>query len=166
MREQLGPERCAYLAGLPFCHRISPASGYDLLVVHANPSDDQRPITPRMNDSELDELLLEAGPPDWDVLAFGHVHVPFSLTWRGRLLVDVASAGLPMDGDPRAAYAMLTFDGQAWQAQHRRVYYDAPVVAHQMRTGGMPRGKHFAERLMAASYTGLGLGNAMMAVAD
>lgn len=89
------------------------------------------------------------------MLAFGHVHVPFVRRWRERLLVNVASAGLPLDGDQRAAYAILTWDGTRWRVEHRRVYYAVPVVVHQMRTGGMPRGKHFAERLMTARYKGV-----------
>jgi predicted phosphodiesterase len=152
MREQLGAERVAYLAGLPFSYRISPASGRDLLVVHANPSDLERAITPKMTDAELDALLGETDRGDWVALAFGHLHIPFTRHWRDRLLVDVASAGLSMDSDPRAAYAILTWTGQAWQAEHRRVFYNVPMVVHQMRAGGMPRGKHFAERLMSASY--------------
>jgi hypothetical protein len=69
------------------------------------------------------------------------------------LLVNVGSVGLPMDGDQRAAYAIAVWDGRAWRAEHRRVYYPVPLVTHDMRTGGMPRGKHFAERLAAATYT-------------
>jgi len=163
MREQLGKERVAYLRKLPFSHRITPPAGpgHDLLIVHANPHDLERSISLRTSEAELDELLLEAGQaPSWQALAFGHVHTPFTRTWRDRLLVNVASAGLPMDGDPRAAYAILTWEGDAgkggaWRAEHRRVIYRQAIVAHEMRTGGLPRGKHFAERLMSASYGGL-----------
>ena len=156
MTAQLGPERIAYLRHLPFSHRISPAPGQDLLVVHANPRDLDQPILPRMAEEALDELLLEGGrEPSWRCLAFGHVHTPFQRVWRGRLLVNVASVGLPMDGDPRAAYAELTWDTAGWRAEHRRVPYRAAVVAHEMRTSGLPRGKHFAERLMAATYSGV-----------
>ncbi len=152
MRQQLGQQRADYLAGLPFSHRITPAPGHTLLAVHANPWDLDRAIMPKMAKSDLDELLVADADPDWAVLAFGHVHIPFTREWRGHTLVDVASVGLPMDGDTRAAYAILTWDGQRWQAEHHRVFYDVRVVLHQMRTGGMPRGKHFAERLMAGSY--------------
>ena len=150
MQTQLGPARTAYLAERPFAHRIEPAPDQALLIVHANPCDQERAILPRMNPTQLDELLAETG--DWAALAFGHVHVPFTLGWRDRLLVDVASAGLPMDGDRRAAYAILTWNGAGWQAEHRRVHYALPIVANDMRTCGMPRGKHFAERLMSATY--------------
>jgi predicted phosphodiesterase len=153
MLERLGPQRADYLADLPTAHRIRPACAGELLVVHANPYDLDRPILPNFSIAELDGLLTtDCVEPDWAALAFGHVHTPFRLQWRGRLLINVASAGLPMDGDPRAAYAVLTWDGSAWQGEHHRVYYDLPVVARQMTTGGMPRGRHFAERLMAAGY--------------
>lgn len=152
MSQQLGPRRVAYLARLPFSHTIVPAPGRLLLVVHANPKDLDRPIMPKMAGADLDELLSPQGDIDWDVLAFGHVHIPFVRQWRGRTLVDVASVGLPMDGDTQAAYAILTWNGQHWHIEHRRVFYDVRIVAHQMRVGGMPRGKHFAERLITGSY--------------
>jgi len=154
MSERLGGERLSYLANLPFSHRVIPQSGQDLLVVHANPSDLDHPIMPKTSAADLDDLLLAEGTaPDWAALAFGHIHVPFTRHWRGRLLVDVASAGLPMDGDPRAVYAILTWQDGQWQAEHHRVFYEVPVVARQMREGGMPRGKHFSERLMTARYS-------------
>jgi predicted phosphodiesterase len=154
MVERLGQERVDFLAGLPFSCRVTPEPGGDLLVVHANPTDLERPIPPHLAEEDLDELLMEQSrsSPDWQALAFGHLHVPYARQWRGRLLVDVASAGLPMDDDPRAAYAILTWDGRMWHAEHRRVLYPVPVVAHEMRSCGMPRGKHFAERLVAANY--------------
>jgi predicted phosphodiesterase len=161
MLDQLGPERVAYLRALPFSYLISPAPGNDLLVVHANPRDMDQAIMRRAPDADLDDLLFEDGrPPAWRALAFGHIHTPFIRTWRDRLLVNVSSVGLPMDGDQRAAYAILTWEpagrgGGAWRAEHRRVAYPTAVVVHEMKTSGLPRGKHFAERLMAASYSGL-----------
>jgi predicted phosphodiesterase len=156
MAGQLGRERMAYLRSLPFSHRISPEPGHDLLIVHANPRDLDQPILPRAPEADLDELLLENGrEPSWRCLAFGHVHTPFQRMWRGRLLVDVSSVGLPMDGDPRAVYAVLTWDRGEWRAEHFRVPYQAALVARDMRTVGLPRGKHFAERLMAATYSGM-----------
>lgn len=150
--DRLGPERVAYLLGLPFSHRIVPAAGHDLLVVHANPVDQERPISPYMSDADLDELLGPAQDCNWEVLAFGHLHIPYHKHWRDRLLVDASSVGLPMDGDHRAAYAILAWDGTAWQIEHPRVPYAVPVVVREMQTGGMPRGKHFADRLLRASY--------------
>jgi predicted phosphodiesterase len=153
MQERLGLERTAYLANLPFSFRVSPTSGHDLLVVHANPFDLERTLTPALNDAELEALLVgDDGALDWRVLAFGHLHTPYQRRWRERLLVDVASVGLPMDGDPRAVYVVLTWDGAIWRAEHHRVFYDVPEVIHEMLYCGLPRGKHFAERLKSSAY--------------
>jgi predicted phosphodiesterase len=154
VQERLGPERIAYLRNLPFSHRVSPAVGHDLLVVHANPADTEGYLVPEMSDSELDAVLPSPCGCDWEVLAFGHYHVPFIRHWQGRTLVNVASCGLPRDGDTRAVYAVATWDPQecGWRVEHHRVLYDTPVVVHELRTCGIPRGKHFAERLMRASY--------------
>jgi len=153
-KERLGPARTAFLLGLPFSHRISPAAGHDLLVVHANPLDEERHISPQMSDAELDDILGPVEKCDWEVLAFGHLHIPYSRRWHDRLLVDVSGAGLPMDGDRRAGYTVLTWAGTAWQIEQPRVEYAVPEVVHQMQVCGMPRGKHFADRLLRASYNG------------
>jgi predicted phosphodiesterase len=161
-RDRLGPERTGWLAALPFSRRITPPEaapegGDDLLIVHANPLDLEQAITERLRSAELDDMLgaFTAEQP-WAVLAFGHYHVPFQREWlyagRRHLLLNVASAGLPMDGDTRAAWASLHWEGTGWRAEHHRVFYDTRLVAHEMRSSDMPRGKHFAERLLSSTY--------------
>ncbi len=58
--------------------------------------------------------------------------------WRGKLLVNVSSAGLPKDGDPRAGYAILTERDGGWQVKHRRVAFDVKKVATQLADCGIP----------------------------
>ena len=71
------------------------------------------------SDAELDGLLLEDGQrsPRGGVLLSATSTRRFSDQWRGRLLVNVSSVGLPMDGDHRAAYAILTWDGGEWRGR-------------------------------------------------
>ena len=71
-------------------------------------------------------------------IAFGHLHLPYVRVWRGKLLVNVASAGLPKDGDPRAAYAIFTEREGGWQVKHRRVAFDVKKVATQLADCGIP----------------------------
>ena len=64
-------------------------------------------------------------------LVFGHTHLPFARTaaiaGRPVELVNPGSVGMPLDGDHRAAYALLHEDGTI---EHRRVAYDhAEAVA-------------------------------------
>jgi predicted phosphodiesterase len=149
MLERLLPVDLAFLRQMPFSHRMTPLPGHDLLAVHANPRNVDDPIQPDLSDGAIDAVL---GPAEFQVLAFGHIHIPSVRLWRGRLLVNAASVGLSMDGDPRAAYSVLTWAGGSWRVAQYRAEYDVQRVAREMRRNGLPRGRHFAERLVRARY--------------
>ncbi|MFZ2359363.1 MAG: metallophosphoesterase family protein [Anaerolineae bacterium] len=149
MLAQLSPVDLAFLRQMPFSHRVAPLPGHELLAVHANPRNVNDPIQPDLSDAAIDAVL---GPAEFQVLAFGHVHIPSVRLWRGRLLVNAASVGLPMDSDQRAAYSVLSWAGGGWRAAQYRVEYDVQRVARDMERNGLPRGRHFAERLLRARY--------------
>jgi predicted phosphodiesterase len=134
-RGQIGDEGVAYLAALPFAHTYPGSDGQDVLMVHANPTDLETPLAPDTPDEEVARLL---GTTAATVVAFGHVHIPFMRVVGGHLLVDVASVGYPCDGDQRAAYATLEWDG-AWRATIHRVPYDLEATAAAFTASGIPR---------------------------
>jgi putative phosphoesterase len=150
-REQIGPPGIHYLASLPFSHRISNSNGSDLLIVHANPLNLEEAIFPNASDSELEHLL---GGLDSSIgaLAFGHLHIAYTRHWRHLLLADVGSCGLPRDEDLRAAYGILTWQDNKWQAEIRRVEYDVQAVIRQIRTCGMPNPEKRIKTLLEAKY--------------
>ncbi|MEA3337645.1 MAG: metallophosphoesterase family protein [Chloroflexota bacterium] len=149
MLDHLTSADLGFLRRLPFQHRVGPAPGQDLLVVHANPHNLDDPVSVDMTDEELASVI---GDEEFRVLAFGHIHVPAVWQWRGRLLVNIASVGLPRDGDTRAAYSVLTWSNGRWHVAQYRVNYEVGMVAEDMRKSGLPRGEHFAKRLLAARY--------------
>jgi diadenosine tetraphosphatase ApaH/serine/threonine PP2A family protein phosphatase len=63
-------------------------------------------------------------------LVFGHTHLPFRRESAGIDLLNPGSVGMPFDGDPRAAYALVHDDGRA---EHRRVAYDHAASAAAVR---------------------------------
>ena len=133
-RECLGETWLQWLHDLPFALRFG--EGADgLLVVHANPKTDDEHIWPDATDAFLERVtdgVVER------TIAFGHLHLPYVRAWRDRLLVDVSSAGLPKDGDPRASYAILTQRSGGWQVKHRRVDFDVEKVLRDIEKSGMP----------------------------
>lgn len=134
VREQIGEERTRALAELPFS--LSFGEGEDgLLICHANPKSDDEHVWPDAYDDTLERLF--DGVPQ-RTIAFGHLHLPYVRVWRGRTLVDVASAGLPKDGDPRAHYVLFTQRPGGWEVQPRRVWFDVDKVAKQLRKSGIP----------------------------
>jgi putative phosphoesterase len=133
-REQLGDKWLAWLSQLPFSLRFG-APGNELLVVHANPVSDDEHVWPDADEETLERLIGAESAP---TIAFGHLHLPYVRTWRGKLLVNVSSAGLPKDGDARAGYAILTEREGGWEVKHRRVPFDVKKVATQLTDCGIP----------------------------
>jgi putative phosphoesterase len=150
-REQIGPKGIDYLESLPFSHRISNPQGSDVLIVHANPLNLEDAIFPNAPETELEHLLGELDS-DVGVLAFGHLHIAYTRRWRHLLLVDVGSCGLPRDEDQRAAYAILDWQSNNWQAQIRRVPYDIQKVVKQLKTCGIPNIEKRIKILLETRY--------------
>jgi predicted phosphodiesterase len=119
---------------LPFAVRIGEDDN-QLLIVHANPINDDEHLWPDADDETLERLI---GEERATAIAFGHLHLPYARVWRGKLLVNAASAGLPKDGDPRACYAIFTERSGGWEVKHRRVPFDVKRVATQLADCGIP----------------------------
>jgi diadenosine tetraphosphatase ApaH/serine/threonine PP2A family protein phosphatase len=115
----LGETTAAELAELPFDAVVG-----DTRFVHASPVSDVRSFFPEPLE---DEPELVGGVTERR-LVFGHTHLPFQRQGpEGIDLVNPGSVGMPLDGDLRAAWALIHDDGRV---EHRRVTYDhEPVVA-------------------------------------
>lgn len=142
-RAALGDADVEALAALP--ERLTLAEG---LFCHASPLNDVESFLPEPR--EDDDRLLDGVPATRVV--FGHTHLPFTRTRDdGVELVNPGSVGMPFDGDPRAAYALLPGDGPA---VHRRVAYDHEASARRVREafGGAPWTEIVARRLASARF--------------
>jgi diadenosine tetraphosphatase ApaH/serine/threonine PP2A family protein phosphatase len=105
--------------------------------------------------SDVDSFAVEPGDDDERMLdgvhdktvVFGHSHLQFERPGpNGTTLINPGSAGMPLDGDVRAAYALRHDDGRF---EFRRVEYDVeraatawaplpgwgPQVAERLRKG-------------------------------
>jgi diadenosine tetraphosphatase ApaH/serine/threonine PP2A family protein phosphatase len=60
--------------------------------------------------------------------------------------------GLPRDGDIRASYAILTWQDNIWQVEHRRVKYDQKAVVKQLKRCGIPNVEKRIKVLTEARY--------------
>ncbi len=134
IRSDLGEKWLTWMRDLPFALRFGEETN-QLLVVHANPLDDEEHLWPDADEPTLERLI---GKERASTIAFGHLHLPYVRIWRAKMLVNVSSAGLPKDGDPRACYAILTERDGGWEIKHRRVAFDVKKVATQLADCGIP----------------------------
>jgi diadenosine tetraphosphatase ApaH/serine/threonine PP2A family protein phosphatase len=142
-RALLDGRTVAELGALP----ESAGLGHGTRAWHASPKTDLRSFWPEPGDDE--EELLE-GVADRR-LVFGHFHVAFERTSASGIeLVGPGSVGMPVDGDHRAAWALMHDDGRI---ERRRVAYDHAASAARVRevADGAPWGEVIAGRIERAS---------------
>ncbi|HEU4384413.1 MAG TPA: metallophosphoesterase family protein [Anaeromyxobacteraceae bacterium] len=126
----LGEGERAFLAGLPETAEIE-VGGLRLALVHAAPSD---PLFRYLRPSDVEAWRREVEPIDADLILVGHTHLPMVLDLGNKLVVNPGSVGLPRDGDPRAAYAIL--DGRT--PRLGRVAYDVDATVRDLKAWGLP----------------------------
>lgn len=129
------------LADLPETHERG-----DTLYCHGSPRSDVRSFTPEPGEDEPE--LLEG--VTHGRLVFGHTHLAFARrAGNGVELVNPGSVGMPFDGDPRAAWALLREDGTI---EHRRVDYDRAASAAAVRQALGEAGEIPALRIERATF--------------
>jgi predicted phosphodiesterase len=140
-RSQLHATTVAELGALPE-QTIRDGTRY----CHASPLSDMRSFLPEPGDDD-DELIAGASERR---IVFGHTHLAFSRARAdGIELVNPGSVGMPLDGDLRAAYALVRADGAL---EHRRIPYDneASAAAVRERFGDAAWATRSERRLLSA----------------
>ena len=128
-RARCGPEDLRFLGTLPLTQMVT-LDDLRFLLVHGTPRD------------PMDEY----GPPDvnfWtrrlqnvdaDVICVGHTHQAFMLEVGDKLVINPGSVGLPRDGDPRAAYAII----EDRRVELKRVEYPIDNTIQTIQESSLP----------------------------
>jgi putative phosphoesterase len=134
-----------FMRGLPFDLRFAVGrSGVHL--VHGSP----RKVNEYLFEDKPARLYERlAAAESARALVFGHTHKPWVHEYGGVLFVNCGSVGKPKDGDPRAAFAVLTATATGVDASIERVAYDAQAVAAEVRDAGLPG--EYADKLLTAA---------------
>lgn len=106
--------------------------GSELRLMHASMLGNRDGIYPETTEYELREKIAPAPA----VFLTGHTHRPLIRQIDQTLVINVGSAGLPFDGDPRPSYAQLTWEPSGWQAQIVRVEYNLRAAVRDFFTTG------------------------------
>jgi diadenosine tetraphosphatase ApaH/serine/threonine PP2A family protein phosphatase len=137
-REMIGEALCRELGALP-----ESTAREGTLFCHASPLSDMDSFYPEPHDSDAERLMgVDAGR-----VVFGHTHLQFRRQGPGGIeLVNPGSVGMPLDGDHRAAYALLHEGGEI---ELKRVEYDWRNSARNVRetVGDLP-----ADRIEQARF--------------
>jgi predicted phosphodiesterase len=119
MAAELDESHIEYMDSLPFTisSRIEPS----LRLFHGSPESHSDGIGEWTSESKLERHWNAI---DEHVLACAHTHRPLVRRVKGGLIVNVGSVGLPFNGDPRAQYAIFTYEDGDWDVDFAYVEYD------------------------------------------
>jgi putative phosphoesterase len=120
---------------------------HDFHALHASPADHlfSYRLTPELPD---EELRKEVQGVQADLLCVGHTHLPMVRRAWSMVILNPGSVGQPLDGDPRASYAVV----QDGVAEIRRVPYDIEATFAGIRKMGLS--VEAAEALIGILRTG------------
>ena len=126
----LSADEMAWLRELP-TEASFRVDDYRFHAFHATPTDHlfSYRITPDLDDEELKKEVAEVRA---DFVLLGHTHLPMSRGAWTKVVLNPGSVGQPLDGDPRASYAVI----QDGVAEIRRVEYDIEETVAGIREIG------------------------------
>jgi len=122
--ERLDETDRRFLADLPMTKRLT-LNGKRYLLVHATPRDPMDEFGP----PDVDFWLRRLVGVEVDFVVCGHTHQPYILQVDNTTVINPGSIGLPRDGDPRAAYAVITDN----VIELRRVEYPVEEMVESIR---------------------------------
>jgi len=148
-----------WLRSLPLVHHLT-LSGRRIRFVHASARSVYTRVHFHHTDDEFDGMfatteLTGDGPPP-DVVAYGDIHDTYVEVREGRTLLNVGSAGNPLD-EPTAAYVVLEgvpggTAADVFGLQVVRVPYDVEAEIAVARAAGMPELAQYAIELRTAVF--------------
>ena len=132
--DQLSKKSCKYLRFLSheICMKVQ---GKRVLLTHGSPEAEDSCLTADTPEKQLARLAREAKA---ELILCGCSHQPFARSVEGVWFINPGSAGLPTDGDPRAAYAILEVSPQESQVFPHRVAYDIERLVVELNGHKLP----------------------------
>ncbi len=139
--QQLSESSREYLRGLPM-QRDLIVEGWHVLLAHGSPASVDEHL---MRDTPEERMRELAAMTTAEIVIIGHSHQPFTRLVGETLFINTGSVGRTDDGDPRAAYALLTLAPGQRDCRHFRVAYDVERAAAAITARGQP--EEFAEMI-------------------
>jgi predicted phosphodiesterase len=126
----------------------------NLLVVHASFRDDYDTVMPNTPTDEVEKMFTGSYE---SFIVRGHNHNSFDLSFNNRHLESLGSAGLPLDGSPKADYVILEQTKTSWRVMRQEIDYDMDKAVKRFEKTGYleeagPMVKLFRQELLTSRW--------------
>ena len=148
---QLSPDDLNYLRSFQPTIELSLGDERTLLLFHGSPHSFHDRIVATTPDDDLARMLSGYSAT---VMAGGHTHAQMLRRYRGMIILNPGSVGLPFEQEPGAnegrnppwaEYAIVGQEGGALRVELRRVPVDVGAVVQATRESGMPHAELFVQ---------------------
>ena len=149
----------AFLNALPVRLEMEVPGYGAIAAVHATAEDDETFLTPDVSDGDIRDhfcaLKVSQGEAPAkgqgsSLVLYGHTHRPVDRVVGDMRVVNDGSVGMPLDGDPRPAYALLDFEGAECAVTIHRVSYNRDAVLAQLAQVDHPAKSWVGQKLRNA----------------
>ena len=149
--DRLGSARRDAVASYAPTVSVDLGDGRTLLGCHAIPADYDSVVLP---DAPEDEFRAAFGGTGADVVACGHIHLPYVRRIGATLVLNPGSVGLGYDHeqdaeevwfDAWASWVVVSARDGRLSLDFRRTPFDAQAIAGVHRSSGMPHGDDYAQ---------------------
>lgn len=127
--QRLSYEDYEFLRDLPMQLQRDVSDYGRIVAVHAALENDETNVYP---DTPQDELRSYVSQFEARLVLYGHTHRTMNRRVEHARLVNSGSVGIPLDGDPRPAYALIDFEDDDCRVAVRRVAYNRERVLDEM----------------------------------
>jgi diadenosine tetraphosphatase ApaH/serine/threonine PP2A family protein phosphatase len=131
---QLDRNTLDFLRHLPEQQVIHLEGTAPIRLVHGSPYNQIDPLHPERDFEKVERVAHELAE---SVLVCGHTHESWAVEVAEKLIFNPGSVGAPNNEDWRAQYALLTWNGAAWEVEHRRVDYDLDALRESFLSSGL-----------------------------
>lgn len=151
------PSHLDYLKKLPEQLTVEMMGRTSIRVVHGSPRDPYESIFPDKNPESL-KLALAQIPERTCV--FGHTHIPWKQVCSGKMALNPGAVCGALNGDVRAQFALLMWENDHWQVEHRAVPYDHARSRRAFEESGLlEEAGALAKAFLLSNETGQNVGD-------
>jgi putative phosphoesterase len=123
-----------FLASLPEQLIIQYPGTETIRVVHGTPDRIDELLYPSHNPAALNAALAQITE---SVMVCGHTHIPWIEQRGNQMAINPGAVCAPYNGEIGAQYAILEWDGNQWQAEHRLIPYDLAQLRASFEHSGL-----------------------------
>lgn len=140
--ESLNADELDWLAAMPISMRIETDGCPPFIICHGSPEKSNY-----LFHTDTPEAAAMAERMDCGLMLCGHSHIPFVFRYGGKMIVNPGALGMPVNGQNRAQFAEVTFNGE-WHAEIVSVEYDIEREVAEFAESGL---------LEKSGYWGVGI---------